>query len=55
MGWPEMAEKHKNPTTQVGRLPDPCASGGGWPKNFTGVVVWSSTSSLADACTVMVA
>ena len=42
---PEMDEKHKNPATQVGgrrrlRLPDPGASGGGWPENFTGVVVF---------------
>ena len=60
MGWPEMAEKHKNPVTLVGyrhrfRRPDPGASGGGWPGNFTGVVVWSSSSSLDGACTVMVA
>ena len=44
MGWPEMAEKHKNPATQVYgrrrlRWPDPDASGGGWPGNFTGMVV----------------
>ena len=31
------------------RRPDPGASGGGWPGNFTGVVVWSSSSSLAGA------
>ena len=60
MGLLEMAEKHKNPATQVGgrrslRRPDPGASGGGWPENFTGVVVWSSSSSMASACTVMVA
>ena len=60
MGWPEMAGKHKNLTTQVGgrrRLcrPDPGKSGGGWPENFTGVVVWSSSSSLSGACTVVVA
>ena len=60
MGWPEMAEKHKNPTTQVGgrrllRRPDSGASGGGWPENFTGVVVWSSSSSLSGECTVVVA
>ena len=44
MGWPEMAEKHKNPTTQVGGRrshcgPDPGASDSGWPENLTGVVV----------------
>ena len=44
MGWPEMAGKHKNPATQVCgcrrlRRPDPGASGGGWPENFTGVLV----------------
>ena len=44
MGWPEMAEKHKNPATQVCgyrclRRPDPGAFDGGWPENFTGVVV----------------
>ena len=44
MGRPEMAGKHKNPATQVGgrrrlRRPNPGASGGGWPGNFTGVVV----------------
>ena len=54
MGWPEMAGKHKNPATQV-RRPDPGASGGGWPKNFTGVVVWLSSSSISGACTVVVA
>ena len=60
MGRPEMAEKHKNPVTQVGgsrciRWPDPGSSGGGWPENFTGVVVWSSSSSMSSACTVVVA
>ena len=60
MGWPEMAEKHKNPATQVCgchrlRRPDPGASGGGWPENFTGVVVWSSSSSMSGACTIVVA
>ena len=60
MGRPEMAEKHKNLATQVGdgcRLcrPDPSASGGGWPENFIGVVVWSSSSSLYGVCTVVVA
>ena len=35
MGWREVAEKYKNPTTQVGgsrrvRRPDPGASGGDW-------------------------
>ena len=55
MGVPEMAVKHKNPATQVGdcrnlRRPDPDASGGGWPENFTGVVVWSSSFSLAGTC-----
>ena len=60
MGWPEMAEKYKNPTTQVSgcrrlRRPDKSASGGGWPENFTGVVVWSSSSSLYGACIVVVA
>ena len=60
MSQPEMGGKHKNPATQVWdrrrlRLPDPGASGGGWPRNFTGVVVWSSSSSLADTCTVLVA
>ena len=59
MGRPEMAGKHKNPATQIccGRRlrgPDPGASGGGWPGNFTGVVVLSSSSSLAGACTVLV-
>ena len=44
MGWPKMAGKDKNLATKVGgrrRLsrPDPGASGGGWPENFTGVVV----------------
>ena len=44
MGRPEMAEKHKNPTTQVCgrrrlRLPDPGAFGGGWPGNLP---TWSS-------------
>ena len=60
MGWPEMAGKHKNPATQVGgrrRLcrPDPGVSGGGWPENFTDVVVWLSSSSLSSACTEVVA
>ena len=60
MGWPEMAEKHKNPATQVCgcrrfRWPDPGASDGGWQENFTGVVVWSSSSSISGACTVVVA
>ena len=35
--------------------PDPGGSGGGWPKIFAGVVVWSSSSSLYGACTVVVA
>ena len=36
MGQPEMAEKHKNPATQVCGLRwlDPGASGDGWPENF---------------------
>ena len=60
MGRSEMARKHKNPVTQVGRRrhlrrPDLGASGGGWPGNFTGVVVWLSSSSLAGACIVVVA
>ena len=60
MDWPEMAEKHKNPVTQVCghrrlRQPDPGASGGGWPGNFIAVVIWSSSSSLAGAYTVLVA
>ena len=59
MGWPEMAGKRKNPVTQVGRprlrRPDPGAFGGGWPENFTGVVIWSSSSSLSGACIVVVA
>ena len=55
--WPENT---KNPATQVGgrrrlRRPDPGESGGGWPENFTGVVVWSSYSSLSGACIVVVA
>ena len=60
MGWPEMAGEHKNPATQVCgcrrlRRPDPGASGGGWLENFTGVVVWSSSSSISGAFTVVVA
>ena len=60
MGRPEIAEKHKNLATQVGgrrrlRISDPGASGGSWLENFTGVVVWSSSSSLSGVCTVVVA
>ena len=59
-GLPKIAEKHKNPKTQVSgrrhlRRPDPDASGGGWQENFTGVVIWSSSSSLSSACIVVVA
>ena len=59
-GRPGMAKKHQNPTTQSGRRCrfrrlDPSASGCGWPGNFTDMVIWSSSSSLADACTVVVA
>ena len=60
MGRPEMAGKHKYLVTQVGggrrlRRHDPGASGGGWSKISTFVVVLSSFSSLYGACTVVVA
>ena len=60
MGRSGMAEKDQNPVTQSDgrprlRRPDPGASNCDWPRNFTGVVVWSSSSSLADTCTVVVA
>ena len=43
MDRPEMAKKYENPMTHRGgrrrvRRPDPGASGGGWPGNFTGEV-----------------
>ena len=52
MGCSEMAEKHKNPTTQVCGCRRLCrsdlgASDDGWPETFTGVVVWSSSSSIS--------
>ena len=46
MGRPEMAGKHKNPTTQVCGLRR---------LRRTGVVIWSSSSSLVGVCTMMVA
>ena len=60
MGHPGVGGKCRKTVTHGGgrsrlRRPDPGASGCGWPGNFTGVVVWSSSSSLADACTVVVA
>ena len=59
MGRPGVAGKCRKMVTHSGgrrclRRPDPGTSGGGWPGNFTGVVVWSS-SSLDGACTVVVA
>ena len=54
MGRPELAGKHKNPETQVYgrrflRRPDPGASDGGWPENFTGSCVSTSSFSMAGA------
>ena len=37
------------------RRPDPGASGGGWPWNFTAGFVWMSSSHLSGACIVIVA
>ena len=55
MGRPGMARKSENPVTHHGgrrriRRPDPGASGGGWPGNFTGEGASPSSSSLASAC-----
>ena len=60
MGWSGVAEKCRKTVTHGGgrrrlRRPDPGASGGGWPGNFTGMVVWSTSSSLDGACTMVVA
>ena len=60
MGWPGVAEKSRKTMTHGGgrrrlRWPDPGVFDGGWPRNFAGVVMWSSSSSLARACTVVVA
>ena len=60
MGRPRIAEKHQNATTQSGgrrclRLPDPGASGGGWPGNFTDKIASPCSSSLAGACERVVA
>ena len=55
MGRPGMAGKYENPVTHRGgrlhiRRPDPGASGGSWPGNFTGEVASPSSSSLTSAC-----
>ena len=59
MGWPEMARNgrkiKKDPVTHGGRRRlfrriDPGVSGGGWPGNFTGMIVWRSCFPLAGAC-----
>ena len=60
MAGPGMAEKHKNPVTQGGgrgRLhrPDPGASDGGWPGNFTGKIASPCSSSLVGVCARVVA
>ena len=50
--WPENQEKPAVPRWRPPPLhrPDPGASGGGWPGNFTAGVVWMSPSSLSGAC-----
>ena len=50
--WPENKEKVDDPrwSPQPLRRPDPGAFGGGWPRNFTGVIVWRSCFPLAGAC-----
>ena len=60
MGRPEVAGKCRKPVTQDGRRhrlrqPDPGSSDSGSPGNFTGNFVLWSFSSLASACTVVVA
>ena len=60
MGWLGMVEKNQNPTTQGGgrrRLfrPDPGASGGCWPGNFTEKITSPRSSPLASACARVVA
>ena len=60
MGRPGMAGKHQNLATQGGgycllRQPDPGASDGGWPGNFTCKIASSCSSPLAGACARVVA
>ena len=60
MGWPGVAEKCRKTVTHGGghrllRRPDPGASDGCWPENLTDMVFWSSSSSMAGACIVVVA
>ena len=49
--WPESQEKSGDPRWPPPQLrrPDPGESGGGWPGNFTCVIVWRSCFPLAGA------
>ena len=50
--WLESQEKSGDPrwSPQPLRRPDPGASGDGWPRNFTGVIVQRSCFPLAGTC-----
>ena len=48
--WPKNQERFGDPRWPPLRRPDPGASGGGWPENFTCVIVWRWRTSLAGAC-----
>ena len=50
--WPESQEKSGDPWWPPSSLrrPDPGASRGGWPGNFTGMIVRRSCFPLAGAC-----
>ena len=52
---PKMVEGRYGVTQGGGRRPDPAASCGGWPRNFTGKIASPCSSSLAGACARVVA